>query len=305
MNNYLYSDFVFLCAAAKKKSSKLSDVFTSASAALQFPFTREQLLHALSSLRAGGYIVFNGENVLSDMTLTVTDKASKAVKVGFPSSLFASSKNKALLKLEGEFTTLSYDLSVGELTLHDDEYVAVNRKLYAEYSVFVPFVEMCLCDGLPAFRFRSAECGYSPAGATDAVESDRDDTDVFRDSLDIVCKDAKHVDGLLSAVYDFLLVSSKVRKFALEGTTGTYLFSLSYVDAGARLTAARILYNKQRFIGKRDSDLDYAQCSENLLDITIAPALLSAAVLRAYSSADTLLTPDMLEKMKKLRSSGV
>ena len=302
---YLYSDFAVLLAASKKKNQRLSEVFTAASATLQFPLSRAQLLHALQTLRAGGYLDFAGDDARADLILSVTDKGYAATKMGFISKLFSSSGKTATDKLEAEFCSADVTLQCSDMNITDDEYVAINRKLYADYSIYVPFVEGFLKDGKLLFSFRSAGCGYSPMGSGESTLSVEDEDELLKDSLDVYVDSKIGADGLLAATCDFLLVSSKVRKFTLVGDGGVYIFSLSYVKDGARLTAAKILYNKQRFIGKRDSDLDYAQCGENLLDITIPPALLSAAVLRAYSSAYEALDDDMRQMMQDLRSAGV
>ncbi|MBE6693307.1 MAG: hypothetical protein E7589_00885 [Ruminococcaceae bacterium] len=305
MSNYLYSDFVFLTAVCKKKNQKLSDIFTAASSALQFPLTKSQLLHALDILRAGGYISFNGNTAVAELLISATEKGYNATRTGFFAMLSSRARAAELLKLEQAFCLNTETADSSDVSITDDEYVAINRRLYADYSVSVPFVEAFLRDGMLAFSFRSSGCGYSPMGSGDSELTADDDDEIPKDSLDVVCNGEKYADGLLAATADFLLVSSKVRKFALEDNGGVYLFSLSYVKDGARLTAAKILYNKQRFIGKRDSALDYAQCGENILDITITPALLSSAVLRAYSSVPSILTENMLNMMTDLRAAGV
>lgn len=283
---YLYSDFALLIAAAKKKNQRLSQVFTTASVGLQFPLSSSQLVHALTKLRAGGYIDFSGDEVRSDLVLSVTDKGFSATKTG----LFA--KQRSIVRLEAEFCNIEIPSICSQLTITEDEYNSISRKLHEEYSVLTPFVEGRFRDGKMLFSFR----GASPS----AVE---DEDGILKDSLDLYVDNC--AGGLLAATCDFLLVSSKVRKFTLVGDSGVYIFSLSYVKDGARLTAAKILYNKQRFIGKRDSDLDYAQCGENVLDITIPPALLSAAVLRAYSSAPEILDDSMRQMVQELRASGI
>ncbi|MBQ9161863.1 MAG: hypothetical protein IJX74_01165 [Clostridia bacterium] len=305
MSNYLYSDFVFLTAVCKKRNQKLSDIFTSASFALQFPFTKGQLIHALGVLHAGGYITFSGNVTVADLVVSATEKGYNATKTGFFALLSSRVRETELLKLEQAFCLNTEAADSFDVAITDDEYVAINRKLYADYSISVPFVEAFVRDGKLSFSFRSSGCGYSPMGSGESELAVEDDDEILKNSLDVICNDEKYADGLLAATCDFLLVSSKVRKFALEGHGGVYLFSLSYVKDGARLTAAKILYNKQRFIGKRDGDLDYAQCGENILDITISPALLSAAVLRAYASVPSVLTENMLNMMTELRSAGV
>lgn len=302
---YLYSDFAVLLAASKKKNQKLSEVFTSASVSLQFPLSRAQLLHALESLRAGGYLDFSGTDARADLTLSVTEKGYTATKIGLAASIIPSLKRSAVDKLESVLCDTSVTSYTDKMSITDDEYVAINRKLYADYSIYVPFVEGFVKDDKLLFSFRSGGCGYSPMGSGDSTLSVEDDDELLKDSLDVYVDTNSGADGLLAATCDFLLVSSKVRKFTLVGDGGVYVFSLSYVKDGARLTAAKILYNKQRFIGKRDSDLDYAQCGENVLDITIPPALLSAAVLRAYSSAYEILNDSMHQMMKDLRAAGV
>ena len=47
-----------------------------------------------------------------------------------------------------------------------------------------------------------------------------------------------------------------------------YVATVSRNEGSTRLNIAKILYNRQRFIGKRDGNLDYAQCGEFAFDRT-------------------------------------
>ena len=47
-----------------------------------------------------------------------------------------------------------------------------------------------------------------------------------------------------------------------------YVATVSRNEGSTRLNIAKILYNRQRFIGKKDGDLDYAQCGEFAFDRT-------------------------------------
>ena len=61
--------------------------------------------------------------------------------------------------------------------------------------------------------------------------------------------------------------SPRARKVALHGADRSLLISLANAanEQGLvtfRMTVSQIRFNRQRFVGKRDSDLDYAQCGD-------------------------------------------
>ena len=49
-----------------------------------------------------------------------------------------------------------------------------------------------------------------------------------------------------------------------------YVATIGRNDGATRLHIEKILFNRQRFIGKRDGDLDYAQCGDSIYDRTDA-----------------------------------
>ena len=77
------------------------------------------------------------------------------------------------------------------------------------------------------------------------------------------------VSDLLAAVYALLTEPPCTRKVAIHGADKSFVITLAHAagEQGAylRMTVAQIRFNRQRFMGKRDGDLDYAQCGDPLL----------------------------------------
>ena len=103
---------------------------------------------------------------------------------------------------------------------------------------------------------------------------------------------------------DFVLgmMKPQVRKAALPAGTDLYAVSLIREDAEAvRVSAAPIRFNKQRFRGGRDGELDYAQCGEDVLYFTEDGYRLAGVLCAAYASVWELLEDGERAALNELR----
>ena len=83
---------------------------------------------------------------------------------------------------------------------------------------------------------------------------------------------------------------------------GTYAVSLIREDAEAvRVSAAPIRFNKQRFRGGRDGELDYAQCGDDVLYFTENGYRLAGVLCAAYASVWELLEDGERAALNELR----
>ena len=69
-----------------------------------------------------------------------------------------------------------------------------------------------------------------------------------------------------------------------------YVATVSINNESTRLSISKILFNRQRFIGKCDGDLDYAQCGDSVFDRT--DSKIDEYVLLAMLEAERILTKD-------------
>ena len=107
---------------------------------------------------------------------------------------------------------------------------------------------------------------------------------------------------LLPAMRDFFCGKPQVRKAALPAGTDLYAVSLIREDAEAvRVSAAPIRFNKQRFRGGRDGELDYAQCGEDVLYFTEDGYRLAGVLCAAYASVWELLEDGERAALNELR----
>jgi hypothetical protein len=109
---------------------------------------------------------------------------------------------------------------------------------------------------------------------------------------------------LISAAHAMLTEPARTRKVALHGADGSLLVTMARAanETGLttfRITVSKIRFNRQRFYGKRDSDLDYAQCG-NPIFITELRDEYSFAywdVLHSAIAYPSLLTEEDLDKL--------
>ena len=138
---------------------------------------------------------------------------------------------------------------------------------------------------------------YDGAAPEDALAMSDSVRAVYPDGLS-----AGRFTDLLLAVRDFFCGKPQVRKAALPAGTDLYAVSLIREDAEAvRVSAAPIRFNKQRFRGGRDGELDYAQCGDDVLYFTEDGYRLAGVLCAAYASVWELLEDGERAALNELR----
>ena len=237
---YLPTDFLVLTAIRDKKTA-LDALLEAACASLPYPLSKGALAFSLGKLCAGGYIE----------GYTLTDKGTaffKTNKKFLESRAKANTRMCALLcaeQLEGEITP--YELS-------DAAYTEACDALRRKYSIPSPEMTVENFDGALYLCFGNS-----------SFEEDDEDTLVAQSKIKV------SPDSLCDLCHTFLdyFEEGGHRKCCLyaEGAPA-FVATVSRNEGSTRLNITRILYNRQRFIGKRDSNLDYAQCGEFAFDRT-------------------------------------
>lgn len=304
--SFVYSDFLILSATCDKRNKNLSDIFTAASIAALIPLSKEQLESSLHVLLSEGYITLADPNVTvinAKTSFIATSKGQNAASLSGISKIFSNIRSTKLASLEDDFTSKTYAVSANDTLISKEDYTSISRRLFDNYSINVPVVDVVSCNSGILCKFRSERYPYSPMGYEDLLgchneNANRDD--ILKDGFDICISD-KIPSDMLDAVRDLFTDAPRTRKFVINGAEQSFLFTLSPSSDGIRFSAAPIKYNRQRFLGKRDGELDYAQCGEDLLDMIVSPVNLGMSIIRAYTSLDDGSDTNMYIKINQIR----
>ncbi len=267
--NYLSVDYAVLVALARTGTETAEHVLATMVGDLGWYVCAEGLSSSLAVLAKDGYVAVEptGDRLRADTSVSLTDKGRDAVAVGGMAKLFAGAREKAMRKNERRFCALPRPAA---------EPLPLDRGTFADTPTDADSLFL---------RIDNAEDGFYAAVLTHAYEEDADrdgDADesaAVGGNTAILC-DGDGVRRLMGDLLDVALgftESRKGRKVLLSGVSKAYVLTFCDVadETGApvmRLTAAPVLFNRQRFIGKRDSDLDYAQCGDNVLSVTFSDA---------------------------------
>lgn len=295
---YLFSDFYLLCGAADGACRTVGDAYASMSAALGSPASAAGLLHALRGLAAGGYVTLSPEDgrVIHPLTpLAITEAGRGAVAISPLRKLLGEAK--AMAKNELRFCSLDRPLCDG-----------VGEDWWVDPDAFARLSADALQRGdllLPLFSI--GEDNLTVHHPSDTPEEDPDAPEQVS-ALSIAGDPALIRAGLadlLEAAHALLTDTPRTRKVALHGADRSLVVTLSLAGSEQgtvlRMSVSRILFNRKRFLGKRDSDLDYAQCSDPLLVTEMGNALhFAARLLPCAASAPMHLTEEMAEVVSAL-----
>ena len=267
---YHFLDFSLLQSIPCKMGGALSEVYRALCADQQAPIPATCLLHALRGLSAGGYVEVEPENgILTVSTpIALTDKGRETITPKGLDKLF--NKEKATVKKELAFcnTERPAEEMGHNWTVESEGFDAILREQYERREV-----------GLPTFEITDLGDGYAKltvhhpsddsAGEYDAEDIDPDAAEhTYSASVTGTAEQIKTgLRDLIDTAYLLVTETPLPRKVALHGGDSSLLISLAnaaneqgYVEF--RMTVSKIRFNRQRFVGKRDSELDYAQCGD-------------------------------------------
>ena len=302
---YLFSDFYFLCGAAAKESRTVGDAYRVMCAHMGVPASSACLRHAIRGLVAGGYVTVSGEDpfIHPGTALSVTPLGKEAVAISWLQKL--AGEDRAFAKNELRFCSVERPA------------VAEDDGLCVDFDAFERMIHPALQSGeltRPLLTVGDEHLTVNGASgySFEDNEEDEDPDAPERASCVSVTGDPLLIragmSDLLSAALALLTDAPRTRKVALHGADKSLIVTLSQAagEEGTvlRMTVSRILFNRKRFIGKRDSDLDYAQCSDPLIlremgwAKSFAAALLPCAVsLPEHLSDEDLEVVHTLHKL--------
>ena len=256
---YTFIDYNVLAAIRDKKTS-LPHLLEAVSAPLPYPLSKDALAFSLGKLAAGGYI--DG--------YALTEKAEAFFK---SNKKFLENKSKANARLcrilcaEQVESSIPYDIS-------DAAYTQACDALRRKYAIPTPDFTVEQDENSLTLRF----AGY-------ALE----DEDEVRDEQQIAVNAASL--RALANTFAAYEQDGRHHKCCLYADGApAYVATVSKNDGATRLHIEKILFNRQRFIGKRDGDLDYAQCGDSIFDRT--GSKLDDYILLTMLEAERLLTED-------------
>ncbi len=226
----------------------------------------KNLAAILAALEAGGYVCVGTEGgVLSPSSpVSLTEKGLEALRISGMAKLFSGMKDKAIQKNTKAFCALERPC-VRPFVTDDDAFAAYNKTVTEGIN------------DAALWHIRNAEEGLYTL-SLQRFPSYEEEKDAPEMSGITWLADA---DGVRRMLHDFLdtalyfCTSPKARKILLSTAGRAYVLTFCEVadETGApviRVTAAPILFNRQRFVGKRDAELDYAQCGDNVLSFTLS-----------------------------------
>lgn len=260
--NYTFIDFRVFAAIRDNKTS-LAELLEAVSAPLPYPLSKDALAFSLGKLSAGGYIE----------GYTLTEKGAAFFK---SNKKFLESKTKASARLCQLLCAEQVDAAVTPYELSDTPYTEACDTLRRKYAIPTP--DFSIMQGENSFVLHFAG-GYA----------DEESEDDWRDGQSIAINAA----SLCALAHAFAAYDEDGRhhKCCLYADGApAYVATVSINDGATRLNVSKILYNRQRFIGKCDGDLDYAQCGDSVFDRT--DSKLDEYVLLAMLEAERAMGND-------------
>ncbi|MBD8985928.1 MAG: hypothetical protein EGR02_01205 [Clostridiales bacterium] len=312
---HCYTDFLLLCAlGTARKNEALADALTNTDALLCGCLTEDTLIHGLTVLQNEGYISLPGGEADADTVCLLTAKGRQAIAVPVLSRLFGR-RDAVLFVREDAFLAAPAGNGGATVVLRPGAFDTVHSRLLRAAGANedydgAPWITVARCEGGMAVTFRvpgeegpdesdDSDSGgsYDGAAPEDALAMSDSVRAVYPDGLS-----AGRFTDLLLAVRDFFCGKPQVRKAALPAGTDLYAVSLIREDAEAvRVSAAPIRFNKQRFRGGRDGELDYAQCGDDVLYFTEDGYRLAGVLCAAYASVWELLEDGERAALNELR----
>ena len=305
---YTVSDFYFLSSAHDAKARTVEEAYGGMCTFMGYPIPMPCLLHTVQKLAAGGYITVEPKgNVISAATpITVTAEGKKAAAVTPIQKLLG--QEKAHRKNELRFCGLACpDISADGLTTDGDSFDDCVTRLIRAGDI-----------SLPTFEIKDADHGYlrlTVHHPSDGWNHDEDEEEAEPDadaaapaySATVTCTEEQikaAIRDLVDTAYLIATEPPRPRKVALHGADGSLLIALANAASeqglvSFRMTVSRIRFNRQRFVGKRDSDLDYAQCGDPIFihEMSSAEGFAFYGVLHSLLGRPDLITEEDTDKL--------
>lgn len=270
---YLLSDYCLLVSISPKGSDRLGKAYENMCRYMVQPVTTSCLLHALRGLSAGGYIAVEPENGVFTVStpISLTESGRKAAVLSGLQKLLG--EEKFFLKKERAFCAVERpEVHSGEAwTVEAEGFDRIARELLRGYEITLPMFEITdLGDGVMKLTVHHPSDRPDWDGDEDEDCAGDPDAAALCYSASVSGPSERIVQGLrdlIATAHALATEPPRTRKVALHGSDRSLLMSLANAanEQGLvtfRVTVSQIRFNRQRFIGKRDSDLDYAQCGD-------------------------------------------
>lgn len=304
---YMVSDFYFLSFAHDAKSRTIEDAYEGMCICMGQAVPMPCLLRTIRDLVAGGYITVEPKgNVISAVTpLTVTAEGKRAVAISPIQKLLG--QDKAHRKNELRFCdTECPALPADDLTADTDSFDDCVTRLIRGGHISRPTFEIGdMNEGYRKVTVHHPNDGWY--GMEDGEEESDPDAAALSYSASVTCTEEQTKSAIRDLVDTAYLIATeppRARKVAIHGADGSLLISLANASSeqgpvSFRMTVSKIRFNRQRFVGKRDSDLDYAQCGDPIFihEMASAEGFAYYCVLHDMLARPDLLTEEDLDKL--------
>ena len=284
--NYLFSDYLFLRFAADKDSHTVGDAYRGMVGYTGCALTGDTVACAAARLVADGLITLPDgfDKLTPDTPITVTDEGRKWIAVTFLQKLLRRTE-RVLATRVGEFTSRDIPEAVPTLGADTAAFTALTHES-------LPFVLPALSEDGETVSLTVKD----PDRSAPIEDEDSTDSDLIENVSVLTVREsttsAINMRELLIAVTAIATeLPRRTRKLALHSADRSYVVTLAPRADQVRVTVAPIRFNRQRFRGKRDSDLDYAQCGENVMDFTVSISTLTWGV-----ACGTVCLPVLLDE---------
>lgn len=285
---YLFTDFRILQSLSDIECPTVADALHAQAILCGYCPPLLALADALAALVADGLLAVDCDNhedrlLTPDARMIITDKGREAVSVGSVARLLSSLRERAERKLELSFCERERPV-VEPLPVDHESFAA----LETTYNV-------------QGFRLAEADEGL----LTLTVEDDETAVDDELESISTAAVTAVP-EGIRMALKDLLDVAAGIlegnahaRKVAVHGVERTLVltFARAACEDGVtalHVTAEPLRFNRGRFVGKRDGDLDYAQCGDPILSAYWVPD--PSALARVLLPVAALSGSDVLDE---------
>lgn len=273
---YLFSDFYLLVGAADKETRTVGDAYRLMAGPMGIPVSAPCLLFSLRGLCAGGYIHLSPTDGVITVTtpISVTEAGRKAAAISGIQKFFGG-EFKAFNKNEAKFCAVDRpEATVGEdWGVEAEGFAAISDSMMRDRDIEYPLFELTEAEeGMLTLIVHHPNDCYSPDEEGGEEAAYDPDAPAYADSVSVTGDTARVLQGmsdLLSAAHG-LLTKPNTRKVALHGADRSYIVTLARTASdeygtALRMTVSQIRFNRQRFYGKRDGELDYAQCGEPVI----------------------------------------
>lgn len=308
---YLVSDFYFLSSAVDLKAKTVGPAYESMSTFMGYPASMPCLLHAIRGLVAGGYLMVESEDgVISATTpITVTAAGKKLAAVTPVQKLLG--EIKAHRKNEMRFCAMDRPpVPTDHLTPDRESFDDCVTRLIRAGDVALPTFEISEVDeGYLKLTVHHPNDGFYGMDDEDADELDPDAAELSY-SASVTGTEEQIKAGLhdlIATAHALVIEPPRARKVALHGADRSLLISLANAASeqglvAFRMTVSRIRFNRQRFVGKRDSELDYAQCGDPIFihEMRDAEGFALCGVLLSALAHPELLNEDDLTALYEI-----